>query len=117
MRNYVVLFVLLALCCACHTTGPVSASLATGAAAVTAVFDQLLAGGVIDPVQHLQVTHGLQAIDQATTAVQTGLAAVQKAQEGSLTTGEAAAAAGGLTATVLGAVRAWRGPATKTRSA
>lgn len=105
MKHLPIVF-LFAFLCACAATGPLSAPVAAGAAAAVAVFDQLLAGGVIDPMQHHQLVQSITAIDQTVTAV-------QRAQEGTLTSGEAATYAGGITATILGAVRAWRGPADK----
>ena len=86
--------------CATHA-GPIAA----GVAGSLAVIDQLLADGVIAPEQGAALHGGIEALAQS-------VAAVAKAQEGTLTTGEASAAAGGLTAAVLAGIRAWRGPAT-----
>lgn len=87
--------------CATHA-GPIAA----GVAGSLAVIDQLLADGVIEPQQGMALRGGIEALTQSVDAV-------AKAQEGTLTTGEASAAAGGLTAAVLAGIRAWRGPATK----
>ena len=94
-------FSLLLASCATHA-GPIAA----GVAGSLAVIDQLLADGVIAPEQGHALHGGIEALAQS-------VAAVAKAQEGTLTTGEASAAAGGLTAAVLAGIRAWRGPATK----
>lgn len=112
MRNIAIFAILLAFA-ACASAGPISHQFAVGGAAMVAVFDQLLAGGVIDQMQHFQLTQGITSIDATVDALQKGVEAVEKAQEGAITTGEAATAAGGLTATVLGLVRAWRGPSSK----
>lgn len=106
IQRYAYLF-LLAGCalllagCATHA-GPIAA----GVAGSLAVIDQLLADGVIAPEQGAALHGGIEALAQS-------VAAVAKAQEGTLTTGEASTAAGGLTAAILGGIRAWRGPATK----
>lgn len=60
-RIYILLFAA-ALLAACHTTGPVSAPIAAGLASAVAVLDQLLASGVIDPLQHQQLTGSLQVM-------------------------------------------------------
>jgi len=102
------------LCLAsCATTGPLSAPIVAGAASLIAVFDQLLAAGVMDPLQHQQAVAGISALEGMVLTAQRGVEVVRAAQAGTLTTGEAATAAGGLAATVLGAIRVWRGPADK----
>lgn len=100
--RYTVIVVLCLLLAAC-ATGPVSAPLAAGGAAMVAVFDQLLAGGVVDPLQHQTLVQSVQALDGA----------VKAAQSNSVTPETAATAAGGLTAAILGGIRLWRGPSTK----
>lgn len=106
-RNALLLLVLAVLCAGCAThAGPIAA----GVAGSLAVIDQLLADGVIDPVQGNALHQGIEALQQS-------VAAVSKAQEGTLTTGEAATAAGGLTAALVAGIRAWRGPATKSKAA
>lgn len=106
IQRYAYLF-LLAGCalllagCATHA-GPIAA----GVAGSLAVIDQLLADGVIAPEQGAALHGGIEALAQS-------VAAVAEAQKGTLTTGEASAAAGGLTAAVLAGIRAWRGPSTK----
>lgn len=102
-RNALLLIALAVLCagCAAHP-GPIAA----GVAGSLAVIDQLLAEGVVEPEQAFALRNGIDALQQS-------VAAVQQAQAGTLTEGEAATAAGGLTAAVLGAIRLWRGPATK----
>ena len=94
-------FSLLLAGCATHA-GPIAA----GVAGSLAVIDQLLADGVIAPEQGQALHGGIEALAQS-------VAAVAKAQEGTLTAGEASTAAGGLTAVILAAVRLMRGPATK----
>lgn len=89
--------------CATHA-GPIAA----GVAGSLAVIDQLLADGVIEPQQGLALKGGIEALTQSVDAV-------AKAQEGTLTTGEAATAAGGLTAGILAIIQAWRGPSTKNK--
>ena len=105
MRNFLLLAVFVTLT-ACAATGPLSAPALAGAAAMVAVFDQLLAGGVIDPLQHQTLVQGLGA-------VQTTVEAVQSAQQGNITVTEGATAAGGLTAAILAGIRVWRGKPTK----
>lgn len=106
MQRYAQLVLLAGLClvlagCAAHA-GPVAA----GVAGSLAVIDQLLADGVVEPEQAFALRNGIDALAQSVEAV-------KQAQAGTLTEGEAATAAGGLTAAVLGAIRLWRGPATK----
>lgn len=103
IRSWFVLGVVAVFCCACTTTGPISAPVAAGAAAMLAVFDQLLAGGVITAEQHATLVQSVTALDTA----------VEAAKRNALTPEEAGVAAGGLTAAVLAAIRLWRGPATK----
>ena len=106
-RNALLLLVLAVLCAGCAThAGPIAA----GVAGSLAVIDQLLADGVIEPTQGMALHQGIEALQQS-------VAAVAKAQEGTLTTGEAATAAGGLTAALVAGIRAWRGPATKSKAA
>lgn len=93
--------VLLLAGCATHA-GPIAA----GVAGSLAVIDQLLADGVIAPEQGMALRGGIEALSQSVDAV-------AKAQEGTLTTGEASTAAGALTAAILGAVRLMRGKPTK----
>jgi predicted anti-sigma-YlaC factor YlaD len=102
MKN-LLLLVVAALLCSCATTGPISGPAVAGAAAMVAVFDQLLAGGVIDPMQHAVLTQGIGALQQTVEAV-------KDAQAGTLTTETAATAAGGLTAAILAAIRLRHSP-------
>lgn len=98
-RSTIVLFLLACfMLAACATTGPISGPVVAGGAAMVAVFDQLLAGGVIDPMQHHTLVQGVGAL-------QTTVDAVKDAQAGTLTTETAATAAGGLTAAILAAFR------------
>lgn len=113
MKTSPLLLLVAVLLAACASAGPISHQIAVGGAAMVAVFDQLLAGGAIDQMQHFQLTQGITSIDATVDALQKGVEAVEKAQTGAITTGEATAAAGGMTAALLAAVRAWRGPATK----
>ncbi len=106
MQRYAQLVLLAGLClllagCATHA-GPIAA----GVAGSLAVIDQLLAEGVVEPEQAFALRNGIDALSRSVEAV-------QQAQAGTLSEGEAATAAGGLTAAVLGAIRVWRGPATK----
>lgn len=106
-RHVLYLIALAVLCAGCAThAGPIAA----GVAGSLAVIDQLLADGVIDPAQGAALHNGIDALQQS-------VAAVAKAQEGTLTQGEAATAAGGLTAAILGAVRVWRGKPSKGKEA
>lgn len=70
---------------------------------MVAVFDQLLAGGVVDIAQHQTLVQSVHALDES----------VKAAQSGALSPETAATAAGGLTAAILGGIRLWRGPSTK----
>ena len=84
------------LLCACHgvSAGPIIGGVAGG----IAVLDQLLAGGVIDPVQHHQLATaftdvGKLATDAVSVAQQAQVAA-QHAKDGTLDLGEGAGLAG-----------------------
>lgn len=80
--------------------------LGTGIAATFGALDQMMAGGVITPEQHQAIATGIQGLEQTN-------AALIKAQEGTLTSGEAYAAGGGLIGTALAAIRLWRGKPSK----
>lgn len=84
--------------CAVHP-GPIAA----GVAGSLAVIDQLLVADTISPEQASALRGGIDALQQSVEAV----------KDGSVSTDEAALAAGGLTAGILGIIKAWRGPATK----
>ena len=101
-RNAILLVALAVLCvgCAAHA-GPIAA----GVAGSLAVIDQLLADGVVAPEQAAALRGGIEALNQSVEAV-------RQAQDGTLSTDTAAAAAGGLTAAVLAGIRVWRGPST-----
>lgn len=102
-RDALLLLALAVLCagCAAHP-GPI----AVGVAGSLAVIDQLLAEGVVEPEQAFALRNGIDALQQSVEAV-------KAAQAGTLTEGEAALAATGLTGGILGIIKAWRGPATK----
>ncbi len=107
------LFLLLLGACLCMAaascvSGPVSGQVLAGAAAVIAVFDQMLAAGTIDPAQHAALVHGMGGMQAAVDAV-------QESQRGALSPETAAAGAGGLAAAILTAIRVWRGPSSKTK--
>lgn len=101
--NKLIFVAFLLVLCGCAATGPLSAPAAAGAAAMIAVFDQLLAGGVVDPMQHQSLVQSVQALEKS----------VEIANSNSISPETAAAGAGGLAAAVLGAIRVWRGPSTK----
>jgi hypothetical protein len=106
MRSTVILLVVFLLLAAC-ASGPITAPVAAGGAAMIAVFDQLLASGEVTPLQHMQLVQGI-------TAIQATAEAAKQAGEGALTPETAGVAAGGLAASILGIVRLMRGKPTKT---
>lgn len=91
-----VLACLVVVACA---TGPVSGAAVAGAAAMVAVFDQLLAAGTIDATQHQALVAGLTDLQQQLATA---------ASRPSLGVDEAAGIAGGTTATVLALLRVWQ---------
>lgn len=93
----------LVLLAACAASGPISGPVVAGAAAMVAVFDQLLIEGVLDPVQHQALVQGIGALNEA----------VEASRAGSVSPEGAAAISGTLTAAALAAIRAWRGPSSK----
>lgn len=99
-RNVLFLLALAVLCagCAAHP-GPIAA----GVAGSLAVIDQLLVAGTVSTEQATALRGGIDALQQSVEAV----------KDGAVSTDEAAIAAGGLTAGILGIIKAWRGPATK----
>ncbi len=112
MRNFLILASLLLLAACASTAAETTGLLAAGAAGIAAVFDQLLANGVVTPVQHLQMQHGIEGI-QATVAAAVDAAnaakvAVDSTKAGTLTAGETTGmvAAVGTVATV--GLNAWR---------
>lgn len=103
----VALLLLLASLAAC-ASGPVSGPVVAGAAAVLAVLDQLLAGGVIDPGQHAQLAAGIQAMQGTITAAEQGVAAVKAAQAGAINTTELVTSLGATAVAVAGGLNAYR---------
>lgn len=87
-----------AVAAACAATGPLSGPAVAGAAAMLAVFDQLLASGAMDPAQHQALVDSVRELQRT----------VDAAQAGALTPEAAAGVAGGTTATVLALLRAYR---------
>lgn len=103
---------LLLTACAGATAAEQTGIIGAGVAGIAAVFDQLLAHGVVTPVQHLQMQHGIEGI-QATVAAAVDAAkaaqvAVDSTKAGTLTAGETTGmvAAVGTAATV--GLNAWR---------
>lgn len=103
----------------CTTSGPVSGAVVGGAAAITAVFDQMLADEIIKPEQYITLTKGVESLNTSIDAVKVASAtATQIASEAKNGAVSPETMAGGLSATalaVLAAVRAWRGKADKTK--
>ena len=93
------LFALALACAACATTGPVSGTVVAGAAALVAVFDQLLAAGTLTGEQHQALVAGLTELQRTVDVA---------ASRPTLGAEEAAGIAGGTTATVLALLRAWQ---------
>lgn len=113
------LVVVLLFLSACSTAGPVSAPLVGGIAAVTAVFDQMLADDIIKPDQYVKLTKGMDGVQASLDAAQTAAqAATQIATEAKNGAVSPETLTGGLSATalsVLGAIRVWRGKPSKTK--
>lgn len=107
MKPLALLAVLLAAACATQA-GPIAAGVVGG----LAVLDQLLAAGVLDPVQHFQLTGALR--DAATLAQQASTVAAQAQQaaealrNGTLTTEEGVGIASGITGVGIAALNLYR---------
>ncbi|MCA3007059.1 MAG: hypothetical protein INH34_01640 [Phycisphaerales bacterium] len=109
MKKNLALLVLAALlgACAAHA-GPIAAGLLGG----LAVLDQLLAAGVIDPIQHHQLVQSLQdastVAKQAVSVAEQAQRAADAIKAGTLTTEEGVGLASGITAVGLAAMNAYR---------
>ena len=109
-RNFVLFLAVAALLCACQgvSAGPIIGGIAGG----VAVLDQLLAGGVIDPVQHHQLAAALtgvgQVAEQAITVAKQAEQAAAHAKEGTLSTEEGVGVAAGISGVAIAALNAYR---------
>ena len=111
MKTNLVLFALcaLVLCsCAGVHAGPILGGIAGG----VAVLDQLLAGGVIDPVQHHQLATALtgvgQVAEQAITVAKQAEQAAAHAKDGTLSTEEGVGVAAGISGLAVTALNVYR---------
>jgi len=107
------LCLLIAVSPGCTTSGPVTGAVLGGAAAVTAVFDQMLADELIKPEQYIQLTRGMEGVQASIAAADTTAKVAQQiATEAKNGAVSPETMAGGLTAAsaaVLAAIRIWRG--------
>ena len=110
MKNTILLCAIAALLCACHGVGagPIIGGLAGG----IAVLDQLLAGGIIDPIQHHQLATALtgvgQVAEQAVTVAKAAEAAAAHAKDGTLSTEEGVGVAAGISGLAVTALNVYR---------
>lgn len=112
----------LALCAilltSCQTGPETAAAIGAGVAGLATVFNELAAGGVMSPVQHLQAQHALEAISQtvsaAQQAAQLATETAQAAKAGGINTGEFATGLTGVALATAGAVNTWRNMTRKT---
>lgn len=110
MKNTILLCAIAALLCACHGVGagPIIGGLAGG----IAVLDQLLAGGIIDPIQHHQLATALtgvgQVAEQAVTVARAAEAAAAHAKDGTLSTEEGVGVAAGISGLAVTALNVYR---------
>jgi len=98
----------------CAATGPISAPIAAGGAALLAVFDQLYASGVMDQSQYIQAHAGVQAMQESIGAVSQGLQAVKDVQSHAITPAEGIT---GVTGAVLAGMAALHKMRNTTRKA
>lgn len=106
----------LALCAilltSCQTGPETAAAIGAGVAGLATVFNELAGSGVITPVQHLQAQHALEGITHILAATQQAAQLAQQTAEaakaGSLTVGEGAGIATGITATGVSMLHAYR---------
>lgn len=110
MKTNLILCAAALLLCACHgvTAGPIIGGLAGG----IAVLDQLLAGGIIDPIQHHQLAASLTELGglatQAVTTANAAGEAVKHAKDGTLSTEEGVGVAAGITGLGVTALNIYR---------
>lgn len=110
LRNILLLCAVAALLCACHgvSAGPIVGGIAGG----VAVLDQLLAGGVIDPIQHHQLATALtsvgQVAEQAVTVAKAAEQAAAHAKDGTLSTEEGVGVAAGISGLAVTALNVYR---------
>lgn len=112
MKILAILGVLLLLCACASTAAEQTGIIGAGVAGIAAVFDQLMSAGVITPVQHLQIQHGLGDLQNiATSAVQaaeSAKAAAASVKAGTLTTEQAVGTAGLITTAGMAILNARR---------
>lgn len=80
-------------------SGPISGPAVAGAAAMLAVFDQLVASGTLSPEQHEALVQGMTELRRTVEVA---------SSKPTLGPEETAGIAGGVTATVLALLRAWQ---------
>lgn len=87
----------------CATPGETTVAIGAGLAGLGTLFNELAAGGVMTPVQHLKAQHALEGISHILAATQQAAQLAQQTAEaaktGSLTVGEGAGIATLATAT------------------
>lgn len=119
MRNLPTYFLclLVAVAPGCATNGPISGAAVGGVAAITAVFDQMLADGLIKPEQYITLNKGIDSLNSSIDAVKVATAAANQiateAKNGGVSPETMAGGLSGTALAVLAAVRAWRGKPTK----
>jgi hypothetical protein len=111
MKTNILLFAIVALLlCSCQgvAAGPILGGIAGG----VAVLDQLLAGGVIDPVQHHQLATALtgvgQVAEQAAAVAKAAQEAAAHAKDGTLSTEEGVGVAAGISGLAVTALNVYR---------
>ncbi len=112
----------LALCAilltSCASPGETTVAVGAGLAGLGTLFNELAAGGVMTPVQHLKAQHALEAIAQtvsaAQQAAQLATETAQAAKAGGINASEFATGLGGVALATAGAVNTWRNVTRKT---
>lgn len=108
MKHFLLLCLLLSTAACATQAGPIAAGVVGG----LAVLDQLLAAGVLDPVQHFQLSGALRdaatLAQQATTVAQQAQQAADALRAGTLTTEEGVGLASGITAAGVAALNLYR---------
>lgn len=108
----------LLLLASCSTPGETTVALGAGLAGLGTLFNELAAGGVMTPVQHLKAQHALEGISHILAATQQAATLAQQTAEaakgGAMTVGEGAGLATAITTAGVGVLHAYRNATRKT---
>ena len=96
----------------CATPGETTVAIGAGLAGLGTLFNELAAGGVMTPVQHLKAQHALEGISHILAATQQAAQLAQQTAEaaktGAVSPTEFATGLGGVAGATAVAINSWR---------